>query len=66
MTQLKKLAQGFQGQEGAGQLGDIDEDDEVPGETTNVICGVEGLDLPMGGRCMWEYLMWLVGYMLVL
>lgn len=32
MTQLKKLAQGYQGQEGAGQLGDIDEDDEVPGE----------------------------------
>ncbi len=32
MTQLKKLAQGFQSQEGSGQLGDIDEDDEVPGE----------------------------------
>lgn len=32
MTQLKKLAQGYQSQEGtgAGDLGDIDEDDEVP------------------------------------
>jgi hypothetical protein len=32
MSQLKKLAQGFQSQDGAGQLGDIDEDDEVPGK----------------------------------
>lgn len=31
MTQLKKLAQGYQGQDSSGQLGDIDEDDEVPG-----------------------------------
>ena len=43
MTQLKKLAQGFQGQEGAGQLGDIDEDDEVPGE----------MRTPLGGGTMY-------------
>lgn len=32
MAQLKKLAQGYQAQDGGPQLGDIDEDDEVPGE----------------------------------
>ncbi len=31
LSQLKKLAS-YPGQEGAGQLGDIDEDDEVPGK----------------------------------
>lgn len=31
MSQLKKLAQGYQSQDGSAQLGDIDEDDEVPG-----------------------------------
>lgn len=30
MSQLKKLAQSYQGQD-VSQLGDIDEDDEVPG-----------------------------------
>ena len=39
MTQLKKLAQGYQSQEGtgAGDLGDIDEDDEVPGRYAMMI-----------------------------
>lgn len=33
MSQLKKFAaQNYPGQDGSGQLGDIDEDDEVPGE----------------------------------
>lgn len=40
MSQLKKLAQGLQNQEGAGQLGDIDEDDEVPGKGWRVVKGV--------------------------
>lgn len=31
MSQLKKLAQNYQAQDGTAQLGDIDEDDEVPG-----------------------------------
>ncbi len=36
MTQLKKLAaQGFQAQDGTTPLGDIDEDDEVPGKCCN-------------------------------
>ena len=41
MTQLKKLAQGYQSQEGtgAGDLGDIDEDDEVPGRNVSNDCG---------------------------
>jgi len=35
LSQLKKLAS-YPGQEGAGQLGDIDEDDEVPGKDDHV------------------------------
>ena len=38
MTQLKKLAaQGFQAQDGTTALGDIDEDDEVPGERFSLV-----------------------------
>lgn len=38
MSQLKKLAQGYQSQDGSAQLGDIDEDDEVPG--IYLFCGI--------------------------
>lgn len=31
LSQLRKLAQNYPTQEGGGNLGDIDEDDEVPG-----------------------------------
>lgn len=31
LSQLRKLAQNYPTQEGVGNLGDIDEDDEVPG-----------------------------------
>ena len=36
ITQLKKFAS-YPGQEGAGQLGDIDEDDEVPGKGSSLV-----------------------------
>ena len=36
LSQLKKLAS-YPGQEGGGQLGDIDEDDEVPGKGWSLV-----------------------------